>query len=138
MADLLGGRIPERSPRPVEDEEIEVEVHLLSGRNSLIQIGWESTPRRLREVLRSLWICPFLTLYDLAGELLEFDKPLRHQVGMEHGKYQVQAIAQHPCLVCNEQAALFLSKPPVGRQQPFIKKGKTQRFENARDIKFIN
>ena len=107
MADILGGRIPDRSPRPVEEEEIEVEVHLLSGRNSLIQIGWESTPRRLREILRSLWICPFLTLYDLAGELLEFDKPLRHQVGMEHGKYQVQAIVQHPCLVCNEQAAIL-------------------------------
>ena len=35
---VLGGRIPEQSPRPDEEDEIEVEVHLLSGRNSLIQI----------------------------------------------------------------------------------------------------
>ena len=104
MADLLQGHTPDRFPRPVEEEEIEVEVHWLSGRNSLIRIGWESTPRKLREVLRSLWS---LTLYDLAGELLEFDKPLRHQVGMEHDKYQLQAIVQHPCLVCNEQAAIL-------------------------------
>ena len=26
---------------------------------------------------------------------------------MEKGKYQVQAIVQHPCLVCNEQAAIL-------------------------------
>ena len=39
MAALLGGCIPEQSPRPDEEDEIEVEVHLLSGRNSLIRIG---------------------------------------------------------------------------------------------------
>ena len=107
MADILEGHIPDRSPRPGEEEEIEVEVHWLSGRNSLLQVGYESTPRKLREVLRSLWNCPFLTLYDLTGELLEFEKPLRLQVGMVHEKYQVRAIVQNPSLVCNEQAALL-------------------------------
>ena len=107
MADMLEGHIPDRFPRPGEEEEIEVEVHWLSGRNSLLQIGYESTPRKLREVLRSLWNCPFLTLYDLTGELLEFEKPLRLQVGMVHEKYQVRAIVQNPSLVCNEQAAIL-------------------------------
>ena len=39
--------------------------------------------------------------------LLEFEKPLMHQLEIRHDKYHVQAIVQYPCLTCNKQAAML-------------------------------
>ena len=104
---LLNGHVPERSPRSIEEEGTEVEVYWLSGRNNLLQVSSDTTPRKLRETLRRLRSNPFLTVYGLGGELLEFEKPLTHQLELLHDKYHAQAIAQHPSLTCNEQAAIL-------------------------------